>query len=110
MKYIIMFLLVNVTVIASDPARFDSLVFPMTTIKQMKKLNLAPITLSRIIQNGTRIKSCNGYKCVYVCNVTEIGVVVDESTGNVINIVQKICAYEFQKQKDAAEKRKRIRK
>ncbi len=93
----------------SDTSRFFSLHIPMSTIKQMEKINVSPLMVSNIIQNGVRLKGTSEYQFLYVCNEKNIGIVVNEITGQVTNIIPKICAHDFQTKRDIAAKKIRIR-
>lgn len=94
---------------SEDTAKLSSLSIPMTTIKQMEKMNISPMMISRIIKTGVKLKSSMQNRFMYVCNETSVGIVVDDVSGQVVNIVSKICVDDFQKRQDADDKKKRIR-
>jgi len=109
LHFIIVAMFVSTPLFGSNmPDNQLAIVIPMSTTHQMAKMNLSPLAVSNILRNGTKLSSHMQHRFLYICNETQIGVVHDEVSGMVVNIIPKICAYEFQKQQDAANKKKRV--
>ena len=109
---IVVCLFMSVPIFCSSPdsPKVFSLTFPMTTVQQMERLNVSALMVGNIIKNGTKIDARQSSRSIYICNDTNIGVVLDQITGMVTNVSSNVCAYDFQRRVDADQKRARIRR
>lgn len=101
-------LLMCLSIDASQDHRYNSLMFPTSTIKQMDKHNISPVMISNAIQNGHRITGKQKYLSVYVCTQSMLGVLVHELTGKVGAIIPKMNVDEYWRHRDAHDRKKMI--
>ncbi len=76
----------------------------------MNKAGMSPFMLSHMIHHGEMIQShTKRNRCLFVDNETKIGVVVNMKSGEVINVIRNITAYDILMRQDTSRIKKRIR-
>lgn len=104
----LMLALCTAPIFASSPS---SLSFKGGILDQMDKMNMSMMAAAKIVKNGVKVKSRQQHnKIIYIDNMQEIGVIVDEESCEVINIVTKVNSHDLLIQQDLAAKKNKIRK
>jgi len=106
---IIIGLFCSTPMFCSDISRLTSLSFPMTTIRQMNQLNVSTLTVANIIRQGNKLTLDRPTRSLYMCNVSGIGIAVDEITEQVVAVMKEPQAYEMLTKIDADIMRKRAK-